>query len=455
MINKVPPSDLETEQAVIGAILLEKDAIDVVNDILVDDDFYGKKNSLIYKAAKELYKASHPIDIKTIKNKLGEMGVLDQDLLMYLAESLQVVNSSAHISSHALIIKEKSIRRQLISLSMNIQQECYDEVTSVEDTISKLDSSVISILGSMGANDFVKIGDQKSLNEVLQQIESTMRASKQNKISGIPTGLYSLDKITGGFKPTDYIVIAARPGAGKTALIASMMKSISVDHKYPVAMMSMEMSWSQIATRIISMTSNVFLSKLRNGDIAPHELNQIIFKSNELIDAPIYIDDTPALTVTQLRSKAKNAVKKHGIKVLFVDYLQLAKDPQKNNREQEISSISSMMKTIAKENNITVVALSQLSRKVEERPSKRPQLSDLRESGSLEQDPDMVMFLYRPEYYGIFKDDQGNDLRGVGIIDIAKFRNGAIAEIGVRFTGALTKWHDDEPLTINEFNGSF
>jgi replicative DNA helicase len=315
-------------------------------------------------------------------------------------------------------------------------------------------------LGTFTSQATVNIADPKSVMQMITEVENAKKSKESNELVGIPSGFTALDRITGGFRETDLIIIAARPGMGKTAFIASMMKSQGVDFKHPVGMFSLEMAWSQIGIRMLSMMSEVSVSHLRNGTIGDFEFKQLMSKTTYMQDKHIYVNDSAALTITQIRTEAIKMKQRYGIKILYVDYMQLAsgsqdKGAKSQNREQEIAAISRGLKGLAKDLKIPVIALSQLSRAVETRGGdKRPVLSDLRESGSIEQDADMVMFLYRPEYYGFTQDEAGNSVAGLGEVIIAKNRHGALDDVNLRFIGKYTKWDEQEPVMATDSYGS-
>ena len=371
---------------------------------------------------------------KNLKNVGGEF---------YLIELSQKVSSSAHIEHHARIIQQKFIQRKLIQISNEVINKAYDESTDVLDLLDQAESKLYDVTqghlkkSSVSAEDLVREA-KKKIDEI----------SKQDGLSGVSSGFDKLDKITSGWQPSDLIIIASRPGMGKTALSLSMARNIAIDHKIPVAFFSLEMSAIQLITRLISAETGLKSDILRTGKLAPHEWQQLNNQITDLESAPLFIDDTPSLTIFELRAKARRLVSSNDIKVIIIDYLQLmhlGSSTKTGNREQEISIISRNLKALAKELNVPVIALSQLSRAVETRSgSKRPILSDLRESGAIEQDADIVSFIYRPEYYGMenWDDDMQTPSQGQGELIIAKHRNGALGNVRLKFTAELGKFED-------------
>ena len=360
----------------------------------------------------------------------------------YVSELTTKVNSAANIEYHARIIAEQSIKRQLIHISSEIQNDAYEDTKDVFDLLDKAQQSLFDVSESHIRKNF----DQMSslMHQAIQEIEE--RKNQSDGLTGIPSGFTALDRNTSGFQRSDLIIIAARPGMGKTAFVVSALRNAAVDFNIPVAIFSLEMSSVQLVHRMVSGEAELESDKLRKGNLEGYEWQQLISKTSKLSQAPIFIDDTPGLSILELRAKARRLVAQHGVSILVIDYLQLMSGDSSGNggnREQEIAQISRSLKMIAKELNVPVIALSQLSRAVETRGGdKRPQLSDLRESGSIEQDADMVMFLYRPEYYGITQDENGMPLQGQGIVIIAKNRHGKLEDVPLKFIGKYTKFED-------------
>ncbi len=442
--GKLPPQAIDLEEAVIGAMLIDEKGVDEVIEILIPEVFYKKSHQLIFESIERLFKNSEPIDLLTVSADLKKSKNLKSvGGEFYLIELSQKVSSSAHIEHHARIIQQKFIQRKLIQISNEVINKAYDESTDVLDLLDQAESKLYDVTqghlkkSSVSAEDLVREA-KKKIDEI----------SKQDGLSGVSSGFDKLDKITSGWQPSDLIIIASRPGMGKTALSLSMARNIAIDHKIPVAFFSLEMSAIQLITRLISAETGLKSDILRTGKLAPHEWQQLNNQITDLESAPLFIDDTPSLTIFELRAKARRLVSSNDIKVIIIDYLQLmhlGSSTKTGNREQEISIISRNLKALAKELNVPVIALSQLSRAVETRSgSKRPILSDLRESGAIEQDADIVSFIYRPEYYGMenWDDDMQTPSQGQGELIIAKHRNGALGNVRLKFTAELGKFED-------------
>jgi replicative DNA helicase len=444
-LGKIPPQALDLEEAVLGALMLEKDALTNVIDILKPDTFYKESHKEIYNSIVDLFNNSEPVDILTVTNHLRKSGKLEfVGGAFYITELTSKVNSAAHIESHARIIIEKAIKRELIRIASEIHHEAYEDTIDVFQLLDKTEQSLFSV---SEINIRKNYADMRSLmHEAIIELET--KKNQADGLTGIPTGFTALDRLTSGWQKSDLVIIAARPGMGKTAFIVSAMRNAAVDFGKAVAIFSLEMSSIQLVNRLISAEAELESEKIKKGNLEEYEWSQLIHKTAKLSEAPIFIDDTPALTILELRAKSRKLVAQHNVGLIIVDYLQLMSgDSSKNggggNREQEIASISRSLKNIAKELNIPIIALSQLSRAVEVRGGdKRPQLSDLRESGSIEQDADMVIFLYRPEYYGITADEEGNSMQGVGEVIIAKHRNGSLDTVRLKFIGKFTKFCD-------------
>ncbi|CAM1347728.1 replicative DNA helicase [Tenacibaculum crassostreae] len=452
--GKLPPQALELEEAVLGAMMIDKKGIDEVIDILHPDAFYDKRHQEIYDAIYTLFQNSEPIDLLSVSNQLKKNGKLDiAGGDFYLIGLTQKVASSAHIEFHSRIILEKYIQRRLITISSEIIENAYDETLDVFDLLDDAEGKLFEV-----TQGNLKKGAERADSLVQQSINKIQEISTKEGMSGLATGFTKLDALTSGWQPTDLIIIAARPGMGKTAFVISMAKNMAIDFGHPVALFSLEMSSVQLITRMISSETGLTSEKLRKGNLEPHEWEQLNVKVKKLSEAPIFIDDTPALSIFDLRAKARRLVSQHGVKILIIDYLQLmTAGGAGGNREQEISTISRNLKALGKELNVPVIALSQLSRAVETRGgSKRPLLSDLRESGAIEQDADIVSFIYRPEYYGMteWDDDDHSPCEGQGEFIVAKHRNGGLDNIRLKFTGHLAKFSDLEEGFSSEFQSS-
>ena len=442
--GKIPPQAVELEEAVLGAMLIDKKGVDEVIDILQPDAFYKTANQLIFEAIYQLFQDSQPIDLLTVSSELRKKGKLESiGGEFYLVQLSQRVASSAHIEFHARIILQKFIQRSLIKISNEIIESAYKESTDVFDLLDEAESKLYDV-----TQGNIKKSSQTAQSLVLEAKAKIEEISKRDGLSGVSTGFEKLDKLTSGWQPSDLIIIAARPGMGKTALTLSMARNIAVTKQIPVAFFSLEMSSVQLITRLISAETGLSSEKLRTGKLADHEWQQLNVKVTDLEKAPLFIDDTPSLSIFDLRAKARRLSSQHGIKLIVVDYLQLMTagiNSKSGNREQEISTISRNLKALAKELNIPVIALSQLSRAVETRGgTKRPMLSDLRESGAIEQDADIVSFIYRPEYYNIdeWDDDERSPSQGQAEFIVAKHRNGGLDNIRLKFLGHLGKFED-------------
>lgn len=442
--SKLPPQAIDLEEAVLGALMIEKDALTAVADILRPDSFYKESHVRIYSAIVTLFADSEPIDMLTVTAKLRSTGELELvGGASYIMELTSKVNSAANIEFHARIISQAYIKRELIKVSSEIQREAYEDTTDVFRLLDKTEQSLFAISESNIKKNYADMG------ALMRQALAELDQKKNNKdgLTGVPSGFSALDRLTSGWQKTELMILAARPGMGKTAFVVSSLRNAAVDFNIPVAIFSLEMSSVQLVNRLISAEAEIDSEKIRKGSLAPHEWEQLHHRIHRLTNAPIYIDDTPALSVLELRAKCRRLKAQHDIQMIVIDYLQLmtgdtgGKSP--GNREQEIAMISRSLKNLAKELDVPVIALSQLSRAVETRGGeKRPQLSDLRESGSIEQDADMVIFLYRPEYYGITEDEAGNSVAGVGEVILAKNRAGSLDTIQLRFIGKYTKFAD-------------
>lgn len=440
--GKIPPQALDLEEVVLGAMMIDKKGIDEVIDILNPDVFYKQAHKFIFEAIVKLFEESSAIDLLTVSNQLKKDGVLEKcGGEFYLIQLTQKVASSAHIEFHARIILQKYIQRSLIKISNEIIEEAYDEGIDVFDLLDTAESKLYDV-----TQGNIKRSSETAQSLVTQAKKKIEEISTKEGMSGVPSGFTKLDELTSGWQPSDLIIIAARPGMGKTALTLSMARNIAVGQKIPVAFFSLEMASVQLITRLISSETGLSSEKLRTGKLEDHEWKQLNVGVKDLEVAPLFIDDTPSLSIFDLRAKARRLASQHGIKMIMIDYLQLmtAGGSGKNgNREQEISTISRNLKALAKELNVPVIALSQLSRAVETRGgSKRPLLSDLRESGAIEQDADIVSFIYRPEYYKIdeWDDEDGSPTEGQGEFIVAKHRNGGLENIRLKFIGSLGKF---------------
>ncbi len=449
--GKLPPQAIDLEQSILGALMLEKDALTEVIDILKPGSFYEEAHQQIYLAITQLFNMSAPIDLRTVVNQLRKNGKLESVGGAYYLTSLTArVSSAANIEFHARLILEYAIKRELIAMATNVHKKAYEDTIDVFSLLDHAERSLFEITETHIRKNYA---DMRSLlGEAVNELQ--IKRTHQDGLTGVPSGFTALDRITSGWQKSDLIIVAARPGMGKTAFMLSALRNAAVDHGYPVAIFSLEMASIQLANRLISAEAELEGEKLKKGSLADHEWQQIMHKTAQLSQAPIYIDDTPALSIFELRAKCRRLKAKHDIQLIIIDYLQLMTgEPSKHggNREQEIAAISRALKSLAKELNVPVIAPSQLSRAVETRGgSKRPLLSDLRESGSIEQDADMVLFLYRPEYYGLTEDELGNPTQGVAEVIVAKHRNGSLDTVSLKFIGKYTKFTDLDNYALNK-----
>lgn len=441
--GKIPPQATDLEEAVLGAIMLEKNALTAVIDILKAEVFYKEAHQLIFASISRLFSRSEPIDILTVTQELKKEGDLDvAGGPYYISQLTNRVASSANVEFHARILLQKHIQRELIRISSEIIKESFEDTSDVFDILDKAEQELFSISETNFRRDYENM--HTLVREAIEDIENARK--HDGNLRGVPSGYTSLDRITAGWQRSDLVVIAARPGMGKTAFALSMARNIAVDFKKPVAVFSLEMSAVQLVTRLISAETELPADKLKKGNLEDYEWDALNSKISALIDAPLLIDDTPALSIFELRAKCRRLKAQHDIQMVFVDYIQLMSSGTTNagNREQEISQISRSLKSLAKELDIPIVTLSQLNRSVETRGgSKKPILSDLRESGAIEQDADMVVFIYRPEYYKIDEDEKG-PTKGMADIIIAKHRNGALAEVRMRFIDKFARFEELE-----------
>ncbi len=441
--GKVPPQAIDLEEAVLGAMMIEKDAVSAVIDILTPKVFYKDSHQKIYSAISELFSESEPIDILTVTNKLKSQGQLEIVGGPYFITMLTSrIASGANVEFHARIILQKHIQRELIRISSETIKDAFEDTTDVFNLLDKAEQSLFSVSETNLRRSFQ---DMPALvRQAISDIEHARDAD--GSMRGVPSGFVALDRITSGWQKSDLIILAARPSMGKTAFALNMARNVAVEYGKPVAFFSLEMSSVQLVTRLISSETELKADKLKRGELASYEWQQLTDKISNLVDAKMYIDDTPALSIFELRAKCRRLKQQYDIQMVFIDYLQLMTSGGENrgNREQEISQISRSLKALAKELDIPVLALSQLSRAVETRPgqAKRPILSDLRESGAIEQDADLVLFIYRAEYYKLEQFEDGSPTQGVSEIIIAKHRNGAVGDVKLKFIADFAKFED-------------
>lgn len=442
--GKVPPQAIDLEEAVLGAMMLEKDPLTEVIEILQPEVFYKEAHQLIFETIQTLFANTEPVDILTVTEALRKNGNLEVVGGPYYITTLtNRVASAANIEYHAHILIQKFIQRELIKISSEIIRDAYEDTTDVFDLLDKAETKLFTVSEKSLRRSYRTM--QALVKEAVQEIAAGIR--HEGKLKGVGSGFTELDRITSGWQKSDLVILASRPGMGKTALALTMARNAAVLFKQPVALFSLEMSSVQLVTRLIASETGISAEKLRKGILDNDEWNQLNAKISGLIDAPLYIDDTPALTIFELRAKSRRLKAQHHIEMIILDYLQLMQGgaEHRGNREQEISSISRSLKSLAKELEVPIIALSQLSREVEKRGgTKKPILSDLRESGSIEQDADMVLFIYRPEYYKIDVDEKGDSTTGLAEISIAKNRSGSTKDIQLRFIAKFAKFIDYE-----------
>lgn len=445
------PQALDVEKAVLGALMIDKDAYAVVCEILYPESFYEHRNQLIYAAIRDLSMEERPVDVLTVTDQLAKNGTLEEvGGPVYIAEISSRVASSANIEYHARIIAQKFLARQLISFASVIETKAFDDTTDIDDLMQEAEGSLFELSQRNMKKDYTQIDPViKNAIEVIQKA-----SANKDGLTGVPTGYHKLDDITSGWQPSDLVIIAGRPAMGKTSFALSMAKNIAADYKIPMAFFSLEMSNVQLVNRLISNCCEIQGSKILNGQLQPDEWERLDKRMGNLLGAPLYVDDTPGLSVFELRTKARRLVREHGVKIIMIDYLQLmnANGMRFSSRQEEVSTISRSLKGLAKELDVPILALSQLNRGVESREGiegKRPQLSDLRESGAIEQDADMVLFVHRPEYYRIFQDDNGRDLHGMAQIIIAKHRKGATGDVLLTFRGEFTRFENPEDTKLS------
>ena len=450
-LGKLPPQALDLEESVLGALMLEKEALTNIIDILKPENFYKDAHKEIYQAITDLFNNSQPIDLLTVTNQLKKNGTLDIVGGSYYVTKLTTrVNSASNIEFHSRIILEQSIKRELINISSKVQKDAYEDTIDVFDLLDQTEQSLFDVSESHIRKNYKKV--QNLMKEAIDELET--KKEKKDGITGVPSGFIDLDTITSGWQPSDLVIVAGRPSMGKTAFVLSLIRNASIDHNLPMGIFSLEMSSLQLVNRLISSEAELDSDKIRKGNLKDYEWQQLLHKTDMLQKAPIFIDDTPALSILELRAKARRLKSQHDIQCIIVDYLQLMTSEYgktSGNREQEIASISRSLKAVAKELNIPVIALSQLSRAVETRGGdKRPVLSDLRESGSIEQDADMVMFIYRAEKYDITEDEDGESTIGVAELLLRKNRNGPTGKVKLKFVERFAKFVDKNYIDSSE-----
>ncbi|OOB80018.1 MAG: replicative DNA helicase [Epulopiscium sp. Nele67-Bin002] len=438
----VPPHNVEAEQSVLGSIIMDSESIIIASEILRPSDFYRPNHQEIYNSILDLHFRNQPVDLVTIQNRLQERGVLEQiGGISYLAELGTIVPTSAHIKHYAKIVEDKSNLRKLIKASQEISAKSYEGEETVSDIMGFAEKEIFNILQNKHTEDF------SPLNQIIVTSLSKIEAANSNKggITGVPTGFTDLDYKTAGLQPSDLILVAARPSMGKTAFALNIIQSAAVKHKKKVAVFSLEMAKDQLVNRMLCAEAMVDAQKVRTGNLDAKDWDSIARAMPRLTAADIFIDDTPGISIMEMRAKCRRLKMDKGLDLIMIDYLQLmsGSSTKSESRQQEISEISRSLKALAREMNAPVVALSQLSRACEGRADHRPMLSDLRESGAIEQDADVVMFLYRDEYYNVH-----TDKKSVGEVIIAKQRNGPTGTVELTWLGKYTKFADSDKSPI-------
>lgn len=432
-MKRIMPNSLEAEQSVIGSMIMDRDAIVTATEMLHKDDFYHQQYGILFEAMSELFMKNLPVDLVTLQNKLKEKDVPDEiSSLEFVRDLLNAVPTSANIKYYANIVAENAVKRRLIRTLESIENECYAGKESLESVLAKTETDVFKILNSRSGGDFVPIRQV-----VMNALEKIEKASKQSgTVTGIPTGFIDLDYRTAGLQPSDLILVAARPSMGKTAFVLNIAQYVAFHEAKSVAIFSLEMSKEQLVNRLFSLESRVDAQALRTGNLSDADWEKLVEGAGIIGDSKLIIDDTPGISINELRSKCRKYKLEQGLDIIIIDYLQLMTGSGRTeSRQQEISDISRSLKALARELSVPVVALSQLSRAVEQRPDHRPMMSDLRESGAIEQDADVVMFIYRDDYY-----NKETELKGISEIIIAKQRNGPIGTVNLAWLPEYTKF---------------
>ena len=446
--GRIPPHSAEAEESVLGGILIDNETINSALEILKPEDFYKPANTLIFTAMYRLSDRRDPIDLITLSQELKNLGFLEQvGGIEGLTNLANAVPNSANVSYYARLVKEKSLRRRVIAESNEIIRDAFSEDKDTEDFLDGVEQRILGVSNHRTQASFAKVGD--IVQDSIKLIENLY--DRKELVTGVPTGFTDLDKMTAGFQPSDLIIIAARPSMGKTALALCIGSYVALEAKKGVAVFSLEMSKEQLVLRMLCAEANVDNARVRTGYLREGDFPHLVNAASKVAEAPMYIDDTPALTITELRSKCRRLHKESPLSMILVDYLQLMRSPlyAGTSREQEISDISRSLKAIAKELHVPVVALSQLNRSVESRTDKRPVMSDLRESGAIEQDADIIMFIYRDEVYN----PEDSQEKGIAEIIIGKQRNGPTGVVKLAFDGGTTSFgnlslRDDVPASI-------
>lgn len=435
LIKRIMPNSLEAEQSVIGSMIMDKDAIVSASEILNREDFYHQQYGILFESMVELHEGGHPVDLVTLQNKLKEKDVPKEiSSLEFVRELVTSVPTSANVKYYAGIVKENAMKRKLIRVTENIENDCYSGKESLETVMDRTEHDIFALLSSRTSGEYVPIRQV-----VMNALEKIEKASKQKgTVTGVPTGFLDLDRQTAGMQPSDLILVAARPSMGKTAFVLNIAQHVAFRENMCVAIFSLEMSKEQLVNRMFSLESSVDAQALRTGNLSDADWEKLIEGAGIIGSSELIIDDTPGISISELRSKCRKYKLEHDLKLIIIDYLQLmsgSSGKSNESRQQEISDISRSLKALARELSVPVVALSQLSRAVEQRPDHRPMLSDLRESGAIEQDADVVMFIYRDDYY-----NKDTELKGISEIIVAKQRNGPVGTIQLAWLAQYTKF---------------
>ncbi len=432
-IKRIMPHSLEAEQSVIGCMIMDRDAIVTAAGTLTRDDFYHQQYGILFEAITELYNTGAAVDMVTLQNRLRQKNVPPEiSSLEYVGDLVNAVTTSANVSDYAMIVKEKSILRRLIRTSESIADSCYLGEDSLEEILEDTEKRIFSLLQSNTGNDPVSI--RTLVLDELTRIETA--AKDKGTVTGLPTGFPDLDFLLAGLQKSDLVLIAARPSMGKTALALNIAEYVAFHEEEAVAIFSLEMAKEQLVSRLLAMESRVDSKLIRNGNLSENDWERLVEGADIVGDSKLIIDDTPGISISELRSKCRKFKLEYDVKLIIIDYLQLMSAARRpDSRQQEISDISRSLKQIARELNVPVLALSQLSRQVEMRPEHRPMLSDLRESGAIEQDADVVMFIYRDDYY-----NKDSDKKGIAEINIAKQRNGPTGSLDLIWLPQYTKF---------------
>ena len=438
ILKRVLPHSIEAEQSVIGSMIMDREAIVVASEIITGEDFYNRQYGVLFETMVELNDSGRPVDLVTLQDKLREKDVPPEiSSLEFIRDLITAVPTSANVKYYANIVKEKAVLRKLIKTTQSIEDECYLGKESVEDILADTEKSIFNLVQNRGGGDYVPIKQV-----VINALDKIEKASKQKgSVTGIATGFVDLDYQMAGLQPSDLILIAARPSMGKTAFVLNIAQYVAIHSQQGVAIFSLEMSKEQLVNRMFSLESRVDAQKLRSGNLTDADWEMLIEGAGNVGRSKLIIDDTPGISISELRSKCRKYKLEHDLKLIIIDYLQLMSGSGRHSesRQQEISDISRSLKALARELNVPVVALSQLSRAVEQRPDHRPMLSDLRESGAIEQDADVVMFIYRDDYY-----NKDSEMKGISEIIVAKQRNGPIGTVNLVWLPQYTRFANME-----------